>query len=97
MKKTTVVAPAVQVNVPGKDPWYRSILTDHNGDFDAGAILVVFVIIFMCVNSGYDTIMLHTKFDAQAFGIGVAAVLGGFCAYKYGDAKRPTTSVTTTT
>lgn len=95
--RTSVVA-AAPVNVPGKDPWFRSIMTDHNGDFDLGAVLVGVVVVFMCLNAGWDTIVLHTKFDAQAFGIGVAGVLGGFAAYKWGDARRPPgVSVTTTT
>lgn len=85
------------IDIPGKDPWYRSILTDHNGDFDMGAVLVGVVTVFMCANSGFDTVMLHTKFDAQSFGIGIAAVLGGFAAYKWGDAKRPDTTVTSVT
>lgn len=94
--KRTRVTPAPVVDIPGKDPWYRSILTDHNGDFDMGAILVGVVALFMCINSGYDTIVLHTKFNAQEFGIGVAAMLGGFAAYKWGDAKRPPMVTTTT-
>lgn len=96
MRLKTVTTPA-PVQVPGKDPWYRSILTDHNGDFDMGAVLVGAVTLFMCWNAGYDTMILHTKFDAQAFGIGIAAVLGGFAAYKWGDAKRPPGTITTTT
>ncbi len=94
--KKVVATPAL-VSVPGKDPWYRSILTDHNGDFDMGAVLVGVVIVFMCANSGYDTVINHVKFDAQAFGAGVGAVLIGFAAYKYGDAKRPPGTITTTT
>lgn len=82
---------------PNKDPWYKSILTDHNGDFDMGAVLVGVVTVFMCLNAGYDTMALHTKFNAQEFGIGIAAVLGGFAAYKYGDAKRPPPDVTSVT
>lgn len=99
-KAKTVVAKTVVVAAPipppGKDPWYRSILTDHNGDFDMGAVLVGVVALFMCANSGYDTIILHSKFNAQEFGIGIAAMLGGFAAYKWGDSKRPPGTVTTT-
>jgi hypothetical protein len=79
---------------PPASEWLRSIATDHNGDFDLGAILVGVVAVFMCLNSGYDTIILHKTFDAQAFGIGIGAMLGGFAAYKYGDAKRPTAAAT---
>ncbi len=90
-----ISSPYSQV-IPGKDPWYRSILTDHNGDFDMGAVLVGVVAIFMCANSGYDTVILHTKFNAQEFGIGIAAMLGGFAAYKWGDSKRAEATTTTT-
>lgn len=88
------------VDPPGKEPWYRSVLTDHNGDFDAGAILVCVVVGFMCCNGGYDTIIMHRQFDPEKFGIGIAAVLTGFAAYKWGDSKRaplPGTTVTTAT
>lgn len=95
MRQKTVTAP-VPLNVPGKDPWYRSILTDHNGDFDMGAVLVGIVAIFMCSASAYDTTMNGREFNAQQFGIGVAAMLGGFAAYKWGDSKRPETTTTTT-
>lgn len=93
----TVSAPTV-VAAPIKEPWFRALLTDHNGDWDFGAWLVAVVTIFMCANSWYDVHILHNKFDAQAFGAGIAAMLVGFAAYKYGDAKRPPgMSVTTTT
>lgn len=92
--------PAVVPDPPGKplepphappaDTWFRSIMTDHNGDFDLGAVLVGVVTVAMCLNSGYDTIILHTKFNAQEFGIGIGAMLAGFAAYKFGDAKRAT-------
>lgn len=88
--------PSAALVIPGKDPWYRSILTDHNGDFDMGAVLVGVVAVFMCINSGYDTIILHTKFDAQAFGVGISAMLGGFGLYKWGDTLRPRGTTTTT-
>ena len=95
------VAPApmpFQIIGGGKDPWFRSILTDHNGDFDLGAVLVGIVVCFMCIAAGYDTIVLAKTFDAERFGIGVASVLAGFAAYKWGDSKRtPGTTTTATT
>lgn len=97
MKKKIVVAPAAPISVPGKEPLWRSILTDHNGDFDMGAVLVGVVAIFMCAAAGWDTLILNNPFNAQQFGIGVAAMLGGFAAYKWGDAKRPETTTTTVT
>lgn len=96
MKKKIVVAP-VMPDPAGKEPWYRSILTDHNGDFDMGAVLVGVVAVFMCSTSAYDTIANGREFNAQAFGIGMAAVLGGFAAYKWGDSKRPEITTTTVT
>ena len=75
-------------DAPPASDWFRSAMTDHNGDFDLGAILVGVVAVFMCLNSGYDTIALHKPFDAQAFGVGIGAMLAGFAAYKYGDARR---------
>lgn len=70
------------------DNWFRSMLTDRNGDFDAGAILMVVVTIYMCVSSGYDTFVIGRQFDAQAFGTGIAAMLGGFGIYKWGEQRR---------
>lgn len=83
--------------IPGKDPFWRSILTDHNGDFDMGAVLVGFVTIAMCLISGYDVIGNHVKFNPQEFGTGIGAVLVGFAAYKWGDARRVPPGTTTTT
>lgn len=88
----------VSAPVPAaRDPFWRSILTDHDGEFDAGAVLVIVVALFMCVAKGYDVFVLHTGFDPEKFGFGIAAMLGGFGAYKWGDAKaRPTTTITST-
>lgn len=93
----TVSKPAAPTEVPGKDPLWRSILTDHNGDFDMGAVLIGVVAVYMCAASGYDVFVLSKTFDAQQFGTGIAAMLVGFAAYKWGDAKRPQTTTTTTT
>lgn len=89
----TVPAPAPE---PRKEPWWRSPLTDHNGDFDLGAILVGVVILAMCYYEWYDVTVNHIKFDAQQFGIGVGSVLLGFAGYKWGDTKRPPGTTTTT-
>lgn len=85
------------VSGPGQ-PFWRSILTDHYGDFDLGAVLVGVVVVFMCANAGYDTVYLHQHFDAQNFGIGVGAVLAGFAGYKAWDRRQSgTTSYAATT
>ena len=65
------------------------MLTDRNGEFDAGAILVVLVTLYMCASSGYDTFVQSRAFNAQEFGTGIAAMLGGFGVYKWGDSRRP--------
>lgn len=97
MKKTIVVAPVSPEPSPEKKPFWRGVLTDHNGDFDMGAVLVGFVAIFMCVAQWYATSVNGDTFNPQEFGIGIAAMLGGFAAYKWGDAKRPDTTTTTVT
>jgi len=74
---TVVVAP--------REPWYRSIFTDRDGDFDTGRLLVNVVVLTMC----YIAITHGDKFDPQNFGIGIGSVLGGFAAYLFGDAQRP--------
>ena len=98
LQRLPLVAPVIeQQPAPGtgKDPWFRSILTDHAGDFDLGAVLVGIVVCFMCLAAGYDAMVLGKTFDAERFGIGVASVLAGFAAYKWGDAKRAPSSTTT--
>src|SRR5262245_2170033 len=42
------------VPAPLKEPWYRSMLTDHNGYFDTGRILVAVVIIGMLLLTWLD-------------------------------------------
>jgi hypothetical protein len=74
--------------------WLKSALTDHQGDFDTGRILVAVVILAMCALQGWDTVVNKVVFNATTFGTGVGAVLAGFAAYLYGDAKRPSTTTT---
>lgn len=88
-------APAVAVPVP-HDNWLRSALTDHNGDFDTGRILVAVVILAMCFVQWVDVQYNNATFKPNDFGVGVGSVLVGFAAYLYGDAKRPDPSKTTT-
>lgn len=98
-KKQTVTLvepakPTPQPITPASTPFWRSVMTDHNGDFDLGALLTGVVIAFMCAIEGYD-VWRGKPFNAQNFGIGIAAVLTGFAAYKWGDAKRPPPSTLT--
>jgi hypothetical protein len=72
--------------------WLQSALTDHQGEFDAGRILVAVVILAMCGLQAWDTGVNKVAFNAMTFGTGVGAVLAGFAAYLYGDAKRPATT-----
>jgi len=91
-------APPVTVAaVVSREPWYRSIFTDRDGDFDTGRVLVAIVVLAMCYFQWYDTSVNSQPFNAQNFGIGIAGVLGGFAAYLYGDAKRPPAPVPSTT
>jgi hypothetical protein len=69
--------------------WLQSALTDHQGEFDAGRILVA---VAMCGLQAWDTGVNKVAFNAMTFGTGVGAVLAGFAAYLYGDAKRPATT-----
>jgi len=70
---------------PTREAWYRSIVTDHDGNFDTGRLLVNVVILTMC----YIAIVHGDKFEPQTFGIGIGSVLTGFAAYLFGDAQRP--------
>lgn len=69
----------------------QHIITDYdNKTFDTGRVIGVTVILSMIFFEGYDILFHSGKFDPQAYGTGVAAVLGGLGAYIYGDnAKRP--------
>lgn len=82
-----ILAPtAAPVAVAAREPWYLSIFTDRNREFDTGRLLVNVVILTMCAIA-----IRHgdAKFDYQAFGIGIGSVLTGFAAYLFGDAQRP--------
>lgn len=74
---------------PPAETWFRSILTDREGNFDTGRILVAVVVIGMIAVSGYDVIVNGREFKAGDFGYGVGAVLVGFGAYLWGDTRRP--------
>lgn len=74
---------------PPAETWFRSILTDREGNFDTGRILVAVVVIGMIAVSAYDVIVNHREFKAGDFGYGVGAVLVGFGAYLWGDTRRP--------
>ncbi len=100
-KKQTVTViepapPTPQPIAPASTPYWRSVMTDHNGDFDLGALLVAVVICFMCLAEGYD-VWRGKAFNGKDFGFGVGLVLGGFAAYKWGDARRPPPTTMTAT
>jgi len=75
--------------------WIRSALTDHQGEFDTGRILVAVVIVVMLALQGYDVIVNLREFKPNDLGMGVAGVLGGFAAYLWGDTRRPQANTTT--
>jgi hypothetical protein len=90
-------APVAVAAVPEREPWYRSVFTDREGEFDTGRVLVA-IVIFALIYFEYVHVTVHgNPFDAQSFGIAVAGILGGFAAYLYGDAKRPPAPVPSTT
>ncbi len=93
--QVVVAPPVVAVPVVVHDGWMRSILTDHQGEFDTGRILTPIVVVGMLGLAVLDTWKNGAHFDAQAFGIGIGAVLAGLAAYLWGDTKRPDPSVTT--
>jgi len=80
---------------PVHDNWWRSMLTDHAGEFDTGRILVAVVVVAMCAIQLLDVHYNKAVFKPNDFGIGIGAVLAGFAAYLYGDAKRPEPSKST--
>lgn len=101
-RKAIVPLPAsppaqVVVAAPAREPWYRSLFTDREGDFDTGRVLVAVVILSMCWMQWYDVRYNGVEFDAQKFGLGIAGVLGGFAAYLWGDTRRPPAPVPSTT
>ena len=71
--------------------FWKHISTDYdNKTFDTGRSLVICVVLSMIFMEGWDVIMHTAKFDSQAFGTGVAAILAGLGAYIFGDnTKRP--------
>lgn len=94
---TPAVVPVAVTAVSVREPWYRSVFTDRDGDFDTGRVLVA-IVIFALIYFEYVHVAVHgNPFDAQSFGIAVAGILGGFAAYLYGDAKRPPAPVPSTT
>jgi hypothetical protein len=77
---------AVAAIVAPHEPWYLSIFTDRNREFDTGRLLVNVVILTMCAVA---LMTADETFNYQAFGIGIGSVLTGFAAYLFGDAQRP--------
>lgn len=64
--------------------WVKRALTDREGEPDTARIMVPVVIGTMCYMA-----VTGEHYEPQSFGIGIGAVLAGFSAYLYGDAKRP--------
>jgi hypothetical protein len=75
-----------------KAGFWKHITTDYdNHSFDTGRVIGVAVILSMIFMQMWDIIAHAAKFDPQAYGGGVAAILAGLGAYIFGDnAKRPT-------
>lgn len=68
---------------------WKSAATDFdNATGDTGRLLSIVVVCGMVVLQLLSTLMTTDhKFDPQAFGMGVAAVLVGLGGYIYGDSK----------
>ena len=84
---------AAIVAIPPREPWYVSILTDRNREFDTGRLLVNVVILTMCAVAIKTA---DANFNYQSFGFGIGGVLTGFAAYLFGDAQRPNTPAPST-
>ena len=71
--------------------FWKHISTDYdNKTFDTGRVIVIMVILSMMALEAWDVLMHAAKFDPQAYGAGVAAILAGLGAYIFGDnTKRP--------
>lgn len=78
-----------------REPWYRAIFTDRYGEFDTGRVLVAITILAMLYLEWLD-VDAGSDFDAQKLGTGIGAVLAGFAAYLYGDARSAPQPGTTT-
>lgn len=74
--------------------WWRTALTDRNGDFDTGRIITPVAVFWVLSLSTYDTVVNGATFDAQKIGTGIGLILGGLAAYLWGDSK-PTPKSTT--
>jgi hypothetical protein len=71
-----------------KGHFLKHLMTDtDNETFDIGRAVVFFVVASMVFMQGWDVVVHATKFDAQAFGTGVSALLIGLGAYIFGDKK----------
>lgn len=74
--------------------WLKGALTDREGEFDTGRILVAVVVLAMCFMQAWDVIANKVQFNAGQFGAGIGAVLAGFAAYIYTDRPSPNTTTT---
>ena len=66
--------------------WYQSIWTDDEWDVDGVLCAILFAVLFDCVMTAFKG---PAAFDPQAFGVGIAAILGaggsGYCAKRWGE------------
>ena len=71
-----------------KGHFFKHLMTDSDNEtFDIGRAVVFFVVVSMVFMQGWDVVVHATKFDPQAFGAGVSALLIGLGAYIFGDKK----------
>lgn len=80
-----------------KNYFFKNLMTDiDNETFDIGRAVVFFVVLSMVFMQGWDVIAHTAKFDPQAFGTGVSALLIGLGAYIFGDKKGAAVAPTST-
>ena len=67
---------------------FSHLVTDYdNKTGDTGRWITIFVVVVSVLLEVFDVVVHATKFDVQAFGIGMGSILGGLAVYLYGDNK----------
>lgn len=83
-----------------REPWYRAPFTDHDENFDGGAMFAALSVAALIALSAYAVVVRGQPFNPAELGMGIGSVLGGWAVYKWGDSRRapsyqPSARVTT--
>lgn len=78
---------AAEAPQAGDIGYFRDLTTDNRDRVDSGRFIAPLAVISLILISAWDVAVNHAKFDPQALGVGIGAILGGLAAYLYGDAK----------